>query len=60
MPERLRRAVRVPPAQEVCDKVGPGPLQGSSLEHEEEIQKDRAYSDIKRQREALSLKDSPI
>ena len=60
MPERFRRALRVPPAQEVCDQAGPGPLQGSGLKHEEEVQEDRAYSDIKRQREALNLKYSPI
>ena len=60
MPERFRRAVRLPPAQEVCDQVGPGPLQGPSLQHEEEIQKDRAYTDIKWQREALNLQDSPL
>ena len=57
VPERLRRALRVPPAQEVRDQAGPGPLQGRGLQHQEEVQEDRARADIKWEWEVLTKLD---
>ena len=52
--QRLRPPLRLPTAQEVGHEARPRPLQGRSLQHEEEVQENRAHPDIERQREALS------
>ena len=52
--QRLRPPLRLPTAQEVGHEARPRPLQGRGLQHEEEVQENRAHPDIERQREALS------